>query len=140
MKISILLPYKENYTINKAGAVSLFVRDTFGLSAYKKNTYIFGSTNSKKNLSKNYINLNVRKNILKSSNLEYLKSFINNKEFKYTKILEIHNRPSYIRFIKDHYKEKILLYFHNDPLSMNGSKTLIEREFLIENVDMLIFQ
>ena len=139
MKISILLPYKENYTINKAGAVSLFVRDTFGLSAYKKNTYIFGSTNSKKNLSKNYINLNVRKNILKSSNLEYLKSFINNKEFKYTKILEIHNRPSYIRFIKDHYKEKILLYFHNDPLSMNGSKTLIEREFLIENVDMLIF-
>jgi glycosyltransferase involved in cell wall biosynthesis len=139
MKISILLPYKENYTINEAGAVSLFVRDTFGLSAYKKNTYIFGSTNSKKNLSENYINLNVRKNILKSSNLEYVKSFINNKEFKYTKILEIHNRPSYIRFIKDHYIEKILLYFHNDPLSMNGSKTLKERKFLIENVDMLIF-
>jgi glycosyltransferase involved in cell wall biosynthesis len=139
MKISILLPYKENYTINKAGAVSLFVRDTFGLSEYKKNTYIFGSTSSKKNLSENYINLNVRKNILKSSNLEYVKSFINNKEFKYTKILEIHNRPSYIRFIKDHYIEKILLYFHNDPLSMNGSKTLKERKFLIENVDMLIF-
>ena len=139
MKISILLPYKENYTINKAGAVSLFVRDTFGLSAYKKNTYIFGSTNSKKNLSENYINLNVRKNILKSSNLEYVKSFVNNKEFKNTKILEIHNRPSYIRFIKAHYKEKILLYFHNDPLSMSGSKTLIERKLLIENVDMLIF-
>ena len=27
MKISILLPYKENFTVNKSGAVSLFVKD-----------------------------------------------------------------------------------------------------------------
>ena len=27
MKISILLPYKENYAINNDGAVSLFVND-----------------------------------------------------------------------------------------------------------------
>ena len=32
MKISILLPYKENYTDNYAGAVSLFVNDTAKLS------------------------------------------------------------------------------------------------------------
>jgi hypothetical protein len=28
MKISILLPFKENYSPNYAGAVSLFVNDT----------------------------------------------------------------------------------------------------------------
>ena len=28
MNISILLPYKENFVSNKAGAVSLFVNDT----------------------------------------------------------------------------------------------------------------
>ena len=28
MKISILLPYKENFSANYAGAVSLFVKDT----------------------------------------------------------------------------------------------------------------
>ena len=27
MKISILLPYKENFTTNKSGAVSLFIKD-----------------------------------------------------------------------------------------------------------------
>ncbi len=27
MKISILLPYKENFTKNKSGAVSLFIKD-----------------------------------------------------------------------------------------------------------------
>lgn len=139
MKISILLPFKENYTVNNAGAVSLFVYDTFRLSENKKNINIFGSTNSKNILSKNYINLNVKKSFLKSSNFEYVKNFINNKNFRFTKILEIHNRPSYIQFIKKHYKEKILLYLHNDPLSMSGSKTIVERKFLINNVDMLIF-
>ena len=36
MKISILLPYKENYTDNYAGAVSLFINDTTKLSKFKK--------------------------------------------------------------------------------------------------------
>ena len=35
MKISILLPYKENFSPNYAGAVSLFVKDTVKLSEYK---------------------------------------------------------------------------------------------------------
>jgi hypothetical protein len=76
-----------------------------------KKNYIFGSTKSQKIFLKITINLILRKNILKSSNNEYVKNFINNKEFKSTKILEIHNRPSYVKFIKDHYKEKIFLIF-----------------------------
>ena len=36
MKISILLPYKENFSPVYAGAVSLFVKDTVRLSEYKK--------------------------------------------------------------------------------------------------------
>ena len=44
MKISILLPYKENYTDNYAGAVSLFINDTVKLSKFKKDIRIFGST------------------------------------------------------------------------------------------------
>ena len=35
MKISILLPYKENFSPTYAGAVSLFVKDTVKLSEYK---------------------------------------------------------------------------------------------------------
>ena len=36
MRISILLPYKENFSPNYAGAVSLFVKDTTNKSRFKK--------------------------------------------------------------------------------------------------------
>ena len=36
MKISILLPFKENYSPDYAGAVSLFINDTIRLSKFKK--------------------------------------------------------------------------------------------------------
>ena len=51
MKISILLPYKENFTKKNAGAVSLFVNDTTRISTYKKTTRIFGNTTYKNYLS-----------------------------------------------------------------------------------------
>ena len=35
-KISILLPYKENFSSDYAGAVSLLINDTTKLSKYKK--------------------------------------------------------------------------------------------------------
>ena len=40
MKISILLPYKENFSPTYAGAVSLFVKDTVKLSEFKKNKMV----------------------------------------------------------------------------------------------------
>ena len=139
MNISILLPFKENYSKEMAGAVSLFVKDTSNISAFKKTIKIFGSTNSNKILSKNYINLKSRKNFLKSANKEYVKSFLIHPRLKETDILEIHNRPSYIKQIRQSYNQKIFLYFHNDPLSMNGSRTETERDYLIRNVDKIIF-
>ena len=42
MTISILLPYKENYSPQYAGAVSLFVNDVTKVSTYKDNIYING--------------------------------------------------------------------------------------------------
>ena len=48
MNISILLPYKENFSPIYPGAVSLFVKDTLSVSRYKKYTTVFGSTNLKR--------------------------------------------------------------------------------------------
>ena len=47
MKISILLPYKENFSPTYAGAVSLFIKDMVKLSNFKKNITIFGNTDLK---------------------------------------------------------------------------------------------
>ena len=139
MNISILLPFKENYSKKKAGAVSLFVNDTVNVSKFKRNIIIYGSTDEKDYLSKNYINLKTNKNFLQSSNKEYVKSFMDHKNFIKTNVLEIHNRPNYIKQIKNVYNEKIFLYFHNDPLSMSGSSSISERLYLLNNTDKLIF-
>ena len=139
MNISILLPFKENYSKKNAGAVSLFVNDTANISKFKKNIIIYGSTNSKDYLSRNYVNLKTNKKFLQSSNKEYVKSFINHKDFLLTDILEIHNRPNYINQIKKYYNNKIFLYFHNDPLTMSGSSSISDRLYLLENVDKIIF-
>ena len=41
MKISILLPYKENYSPDYAGAVSIFINAVSKLSRYKVSKYLF---------------------------------------------------------------------------------------------------
>lgn len=139
MSIAILLPFKENYSSNLAGAVSLFISDINKKSKYKSETKIFGSTNKKSYLSKNYVNINIKKKIFKSSNVSYVKEFLNLIDKDKTKIIEVHNRPAYIKYIKKEFFNKTFFYFHNDPLSMDGSKTLKERLFLINNVDKLFF-
>ena len=139
MNISILLPYKENFVSNKAGAVSLFVNDITKNSIYQKTTKIFGNTIYKKILSNNYINLVFDRKIFFSSNNLYVKSFLEHKEILNSDLIEVHNRPNYIKIIKTKYQNRLFLYFHNDPLQMNGSKTTKERMSLLNNVDKIIF-
>ena len=57
MKISILLPYKENYSPEYPGAVSLFVSSMVKLSKFKSSTKVYGSTGYGSYLTKNYVNI-----------------------------------------------------------------------------------
>lgn len=139
MKISILLPYKENYSQEQAGAVSLFVNQINKVSEFNKDITIYGNTNSKKYLSKNYYNLKLNKKFFKSSSKVYVENFLKLKNILKSDIIEIHNRPFYVYDIKNNFKNKIFLYFHNDPLTLRGSSTLKERLNLINVCDKLIF-
>ena len=139
MKISILLPYKENFTSNQAGAVSLFVNDITKESIYKKTTYIFGNTDSKKSLSSNYINLDLKKKFFRSTSKLYIKTFLDYHKNIHSDLIEVHNRPNYINLIKEQYSNRLILYFHNDPLTMNGSKTIKQRIDLLNHVDKIVF-
>jgi glycosyltransferase involved in cell wall biosynthesis len=138
MKISILLPYKENYSPSYAGAVSIFINDVTKESIYKKDITIYGSTNYTKKLSKNYINIPLDKKFLISQSKAYVKKFIDiQKNFK-VDILEVHNRPIYIKDLLV-IKTNLVLYFHNDPISMIGSKSVSERLFLLEKCKIINF-
>ena len=139
MKISILLPYKENFSANYAGAVSLFVKDTSLYSKYKNDIFVFGNMDFKKPFLNNYININLKKKLLQSTSKNYVKSFIDEESKINSDIIEIHNRPNYIKYLKDIKNKKIILYFHNDPLTMNGSKSVEDRLFLLNNIDKILF-
>ena len=139
MKISILLPYKENFSPNYAGAVSLFVKDMTRQSKYRNTISVFGNTSYKKKLLNNYINLNLNKRFYQSSSKLYVESFLYYEKKRKSDVIEVHNRPNYIKFLKDNSNSKIILYFHNDPLTMNGSKTIKERVDLLKNLDHIIF-
>ena len=140
MKIAILLPYKENFSSEYAGAVSIFINGTVLKSKYKNTTYVYGNTHFKKDLLKNYIDLSLnKKSIIESSSNFYVNNFIKKKNVINSDIVEIHNRPNYIKKILNLKKSKKILYFHNNPLEMNGSKSIQQRLFLIENLDQIIF-
>ena len=74
-KISILLPYKENFSPDYAGAVSLYVKDTTQRSEYIKQITVYGSTKYKKIFNLNYVNITLDKHILKSGSKLYVQNF-----------------------------------------------------------------
>ena len=133
MNISILLPYKENFSPEYAGAVSIFINAITKKSLFKNNITIYGSTTYKKKFSKNYINIPLSKKILKSQSKDYVEKFKLFYKKKDAEIIEIHNRPNYIKHLLS-LKTKLVLYFHNDPLTMDGSNKVKERISLIGRI------
>ncbi len=140
MRISILLPFKENFSPTYAGAVSLFINDTLKISKYKKNTIVYGNTSYKNNFKLNYKNIFLKKRIFQSQNRKYVEEFIKIEKENYSDLIELHNRPIYLNYLVNELKNRTyILYFHNDPLTMNGSTTITERIFLLKNCFKIIF-
>ena len=141
VKIATVLPYKENYTFEKASAASLWVSEFFLKSKFRKDNHIYGYTKYKDYLTKNYINIDLS-NInskFKSSTKEYAKKLI--KKFKKNNydIIEVHNRPLILEELLKNIDTRYIMYFHNDPLSMKGSKTINQRLDIISKVEKIIF-
>ena len=125
-KIFIILPYKESINPLSAGAVSIYVKDTSFYSKYKKNIKIISSENFDK--------------VKIFRNKNYIMNFCN--KYKNTKIdiIEIHNRPEYLVYIKKYFpSSKINLFFHNDPLTLRGSEKIEDRKYILSNTNKIIF-
>ncbi len=140
MKISILLPFKENFSPIYAGAVSLFINDTLKLSKHKKNTTVFGNTNYEEKFKLQYVNIPLNKTFFQSQNKKYVEEFIKLEKKRNSDLIELHNRPIYLSYLSNELNNRtFLLYFHNDPLTMSGSKTINERVFLMKKCFKIIF-
>ena len=123
--IFTILPFKESLNPKLAGAVSIFVKDTTKYSKYKQNIKIISSEDNNNKLfrNRNYI-------------FEFCKKYKNQK----IDIIEIHNRPEYVSYIVKYFpNSKIILTFHNDPLSLRNSQTISERKYLLNKCSKIVF-
>ncbi len=140
MKISILLPYKENFSPIYPGAVSLFVNDTTKISEYRKYITIYGNTDYKNIFNLKYKNIPLKKNIFQSQSKKYVEEFIKLEKENNSDLIEIHNRPIYLKYLSENLDKRIYaIYFHNDPLTMSGSKSVEDRKFLLKTCHKIIF-
>ena len=141
IKIATILPYKENYTVEKASAASLWVSEFYSRSNFKKDNIIYGNTSSTNFLSNNYHNiiLDNLKSRIKSSTNEYSKKLLIEIRKNNFDLIEIHNRPLLVFKLLKEIKINIIFYFHNDPLSMKGSKSISDRLNILKKVKKIIF-
>ncbi len=138
--IAILLPYKESYSSDNAGAASIWVKDYINRSKLKKNTVIFGNLKKKeKPLTSNFKNIELDGSYF-NKNLQYTKKFYENYRKNKYDIIEIHNRPeSLIYLINKKVKAKLIFFFHNDPLKLRNSSSINERLIIANKTDQIYF-
>jgi len=141
IKIATILPYKEDYSFIKASAVSLWVAEFFKGSKFNNNNTVYGSTKSKDFLTKNYKNIDLKTLNLRllSTTNEYTERLVNELKNKEFDIIEVHNRPLILFNLIKKIDNNYIFYFHNDPLSMKGSKSISERLFILKNAKKIIF-
>ena len=139
--INIILPYKETYNTKIAGAVSILVSQLSKFSSFKKKIKIFGSVSLTHPITKNYYGIFKKKPFYFLSRTNYYLHLLNKIIKNDPKTInEIHNRPQAAKFfLKKKPLCKNILYFHNSPKELRGSKSVKERLFLLNNLDKIIF-
>ena len=141
LKIDIILPYKELFSSNGASAVSISIKNSVLQSKFKKNINVYGQFVKDPYKDINFHGFYVNKLIHFSKNLSILKQYLKKtKKDKTKKIIEIHNRPYLFNYLlKKNINQCVILYFHNDPLTMKGSKSIKERINILKNASGIIF-
>ena len=139
-EIAIILPYKEIYSNNYAGAASIWIKDYNKLSSLSNKTLIYGNLDKgKKPLTRNFKNLKITKTAF-SKTKKYISLFYKDYQKYKFKLIEIHNRPEYLNYlIKKKIDSKLIFFFHNNPKDIRGSKTVSERLNILENTDKVFF-
>lgn len=136
MKINILLPYKEKFDRKKASSVSITVSNNLHYSKYLRNIKVFGQITDNPLFKENFVGIKCPLFTFISKN-KYLakqmcKIILKDKDNK--QIIEIHNRPYLVDEISKIIKKiPICLFLHNDPQTMNGSKSIAERQNILNN-------
>ena len=135
--IHALLPYKEHYTRQNAGAVAMVCHDMITSSAYGDNIHVFGRALDHDPISQPYTALTPNMNVVFGNNLGLARAYLNHLKSltKQPDIVEVHGRCQVASYIaKKRSDLKIVIVLHNDPRDMKGAKTASERKSLAHHL------
>ena len=135
-KRAIILPYKESFDDKNSGAASIFVKESL-MNDNIKEFIIYGSkSNVNKKYKRSFFYNPVQKKYFR--NYQYIKYFISKFSNYSFETIEIHNRPEYIKVIKENFPtSKIIFYFHNNPDTLRGSKSDEEKKYIYDNCQIV---
>lgn len=137
--VASVLPYKDLYAVQAYGAVSLCVADAARYSAL--NHQVLGKAFSGEALSDGHFQpVHYRPRWYQSETQCYAKACAKSLAMiKPPFIVECHNRPNMVSYLKHATKAPLILHFHNDPQTMKGAMTPQARATLYEQCDALVF-
>jgi glycosyltransferase involved in cell wall biosynthesis len=140
MRIKILLPYKETFSPQYAGAISLLVKNEYAFSCYSASTTVYGRLHDKPVFEGITFNgLKPRRRLgLGSKNIGLARAFFKELKQDKTDLVELHNRPYLFHYLFAQINTPITLHLHNDPLSMKGSCTAAERIAILDRAAAVI--
>ena len=137
--VDLLLPHKERFTDDNAGAVSTVV---YGLAHddYAKshqNITIFGSQIDTPKSDIHYHGLQTNKWFWQSRNKALGQAYL--REQRAPDIIEVHGRPQIaLQIAKARPQSKVILYLHNDPRTMKGARETQERIILSKHLAAIV--
>ena len=134
MKIDIILPYKEIFSETSASAVSITVKNSMEYSKFRKEISIYGQYTAKPFYQNNFVGIKINRIFNLGKNLSLVKKYLkaSNVSKSNQTLIEIHNRPYLFNYLSKRLPNiPIILYYHNDPIEMKGSKTIYERKIIL---------
>lgn len=134
-----ILPYQDAFSASSYGAVSLCVEEWLRYSDYQTASQVLGLA------CKDVLNTAVfhpiayHKQFFEGNTQAYAKACIENLLPDHHYLIEIHNRPKMVAHLAGPSAWSICLFFHNDPLSMGGAKSIEDRMRLIAQCEHIFF-
>lgn len=138
--IVIILPPKEHFSPNKAGAVALCVQDFVRHSLYRQQTLVIGADAQGGGFEGvDYQPVTVKRYGVLSHGLAYAWSVISRVQQLRPRLVEVHNRPRLAWLMRQFvpYTTHIALHVHNDPQSMARASTTAQRIWLATHLSAI---
>ncbi len=139
-KIDLLLPSKESFSPENAGAVSTIIRDLIAESSKPGAQTVFGNKTEKPFPGINFTSLHTKHKWLYGKNIGFAAAYCNHLRYNSAPdLIEVHGRCNVAAYLlKKKLKIPITMYVYNDPREMAGAKSQTERRTLLNGLVQIV--